>query len=331
MSMTNPIIQDIFGHSKPGFLPVEVEFDRLTGGVIMSFESEIMVPGIFLRTLTIARNTRRQIGQKISQFISLGYYLVTSPKHHHKTAVSDNPVPFFNSWGNMHAKNAKTNSRSYYLRGFHKKNLPRFRNQRMKSGKNWGENVEQISRLLLMLSIRNISGTQLEIDEGFKRWRDMTIKLRSQAGTVYLIGNGASASMASHFAADLSKNARVHTQVFSDLSLITAIANDLGYENVYAEPLKCRMKKNDLLVAISSSGNSPNIIRAIDQARQQQGKVVTLSAMDEDNTLRGLGDLNFYVPAQTYGPAESCHATILHYWMDLVTENEGNDCRDIAR
>ncbi len=289
----------------------------------MHFESEIMVPGIFLRTLAMARNTGRQIGRKISRFTSLGCDLVTSSKNHHKMAVSDHPAHFFNLWGSIRARNAKNNSRSYYVRGFHKKNLTRFRTRRMEGGKNWGENVEQISRLLLMLSVQDASGAQVEIDEGFKRWQDITIKMRSQAGTVYLIGNGASASMASHFAADLSKNARVHTQVFSDLSLITAIANDLGYENVYAEPLKCRMKKNDLLVAISSSGNSPNIIRAVDQARQHEGKVVTLSAMDEDNTLRGLGDLNFYVPARSYGPAESCHATILHYWMDLVTENGG--------
>ncbi len=222
---------------------------------------------------------------------------------------------------NIQVKDVKNDTRSYCVRDIHHKNLLQFRAKRTEGGKSWSENVGQISTLLLMLSVSNALGVRMETDDGFKAWQDMTINLRSCGGTVYLIGNGASASMASHFAADLSKNARVHTQVFSDLSLITAIANDMGYEHVYAEPLKCRMKKDDLLVAISSSGNSPNIIRAVEQARCHRGKVITLSAMDEDNALRGLGDLNFYVPARSYGPAESCHATILHHWMDLVSEH----------
>ena len=71
--------------------------------------------------------------------------------------------------------------------------------------------------------------------------------------TLYLVGNGASASMASHMAADLDKNARVHTEVFTDPALITAIANDLDYTQVFSEPLRRRMSPGDMLVAISSS------------------------------------------------------------------------------
>ena len=138
------------------------------------------------------------------------------------------------------------------------------------------------------------------------------------AGARGLIGNGASASMASHFAADLAKNARLHTEVFSDLSLVTAIANDMGYENVFSEPLSRRAAAGDLLVAISSSGRSPNVLRAVQVARKLKLAVVTLSGMDEQNPLRAAGDLNFFVPAKTYGLAETCHFSILHHWMDLV-------------
>ena len=73
-----------------------------------------------------------------------------------------------------------------------------------------------------------------------------------------------------------------------------------------------------MVVAISSSGNSPNIIRAVHQAKELGGTVITISAMNEDNAIRKLGDLNFYVPAKTYGLAETAHAAILHFWMDLV-------------
>ena len=87
-------------------------------------------------------------------------------------------------------------------------------------------------------------------------------EIRNARRTIYLVGNGASASMASHMASDLSKNAGLHTHVFSDPSLLTAISNDIGYEDVFALPLKGRAVKGDMLVAISSSGKSPNILKA---------------------------------------------------------------------
>lgn len=169
-----------------------------------------------------------------------------------------------------------------------------------------------------LLSVRDQSGAGLNADQAFRLWRDRTVQLRREKRTVYLIGNGASASMASHVAADLAKNAFVHTEVFSDLSLITAIANDLAYDEVFAEPLRRRMVPGDMLVAISSSGRSSNIIHASEEALDLGGYVITLSAMSPENELRGLGLLNYYIPAPTYGAAETCHAAILHYWIDLV-------------
>ena len=169
-----------------------------------------------------------------------------------------------------------------------------------------------------LISVRDFEGGGINPDHAFRLWREMTVKIRKLKRTVYLIGNGASASMASHVAADLAKNAFVHTEVFSDLSLITAIANDLSYDEVFAEPLRRRMVPGDMLVAISSSGRSSNILHAAEEAIELGGQVVTLSAMSAENELRSLGTLNFYIPAQTYGDAETCHAAILHHWIDLV-------------
>ena len=184
----------------------------------------------------------------------------------------------------------------------------------------WQDDVAYIARLLSSVSFADAGGNACGADEGFDRWRSLTSAVRDARRAVYLVGNGASASMASHFSADLAKNARLHTQVFSDLSLITAISNDLGYEAVFSEPLRRRGQPGDLLVAISSSGRSANILRAVDTARGLGLCVVTLSAMSSDNPLRSKGDVNIYVAADSYGYAETCHAAILHHWLDLMVE-----------
>jgi D-sedoheptulose 7-phosphate isomerase len=187
----------------------------------------------------------------------------------------------------------------------------------------WQQHVQSLIRLLDRLAITRRDGTAIDVDAGFAKWVDMTLRLRDRRQTVYMIGNGASASMASHFAADLAKNGRLHTEVFSDLSLITAISNDMGYEHVFAEPLRRRGCRGDLLVAISSSGRSPNILAAVDVADELEMAIVTLTGKDAANPLRKRGDLNLYVAAETYGLSETAHAAALHWWMDLIQLQDG--------
>jgi D-sedoheptulose 7-phosphate isomerase len=103
---------------------------------------------------------------------------------------------------------------------------------------------------------------------------------------------------------------------FSDSAILTALGNDIGYDEVFATPLRWYGKAGDQLVTISSSGNSPNILRAIETARELGLSVVTLSGLRPDNKSRKLGDLNFYVPAKTYGIAESIHQVLLHLCID---------------
>lgn len=184
----------------------------------------------------------------------------------------------------------------------------------------WRASVERIGRMLSgMRATRH--DLDLDADAAMAVWLDLTLAVRRAGRVIYLIGNGASASMASHISADLAKNGRLHTQVFTDLSLITAMANDNGYENVYAVPLGDRMRPGDMLVAISSSGNSPNIVAGVRRAASLGCETVTLTAMGEDNLLRRLGSLALWVPAETYGMAETCHAAVLHHWVDRVVES----------
>ena len=182
----------------------------------------------------------------------------------------------------------------------------------------WQQYADQLHRILSSLACTDRCRKAIATDGALDLWRQWTLDLRGRCGTVYLIGNGASASMASHLSADLAKNAGLHTQVFSDLSLITAISNDMGYEHVFAEPLRRRGRPIDMLVAISSSGRSPNVLAATEVARDLEMTIVTLSSMSPDNPLRSRGQLNLHVAASTYGMAENCHAAVLHRWADLV-------------
>jgi D-sedoheptulose 7-phosphate isomerase len=182
----------------------------------------------------------------------------------------------------------------------------------------WQETIDTLHGLLARVSFTDAAQRPLEAEAGFTQWTRSALDIRARHQTIFLIGNGASASMASHFAADLAKNGHVHTEVFTDLSLITAISNDMGYEHVYAEPLRRRGRRGDMLVAISSSGRSPNILAAVAVARELGLEVVSLSAMSPENPLRRGGSLNVHLPCRSYGEAETGHAAILHHWMDRV-------------
>jgi D-sedoheptulose 7-phosphate isomerase len=182
----------------------------------------------------------------------------------------------------------------------------------------WTTTIDALRRRLEEVSFTDDRGHAVATDAGFDRWTREAVAVRQKGHTMFLVGNGASASMASHCSADLAKTAHVHTEVFTDLSLITAISNDLGYDHVYAEPLRRRARPGDMLVAISSSGRSPNILAAVGVAREAGLMVVSLSAMSPENPLRRAGHLNVHLPCETYGEAETGHAAILHHWMDLV-------------
>ncbi len=182
----------------------------------------------------------------------------------------------------------------------------------------WKDFFNSLNDILSKLSFSDASGKELTVEQGFALWNNKTLEAKKDRRYLYFIGNGASASLSSHFSADLAKNAQILTQVFTDMALITAMANDESYEDVFARPLADRGRQGDILISISSSGNSTNIVKAIQIAKEMEIFVVTLSAMQKDNYSRLNGDLNVYVPAPTFGLAESAHAAILHHWTDAI-------------
>ena len=183
----------------------------------------------------------------------------------------------------------------------------------------WQPYVLGLNQVLCGLEVSDADGTALDAENAMRRWLGWTRHLRRDGACLYLVGNGASASMAAHFAADMAKNAAVRTRSLTETSLLTAVANDIAYERVFAEPLSWWMQPADMLVTISSSGNSANIIQAIEAGRAASGGGWSRSRpWGRTTAVASLGDLNFYLPAGTYGMAESAHAVLLHCWMDAV-------------
>lgn len=137
---------------------------------------------------------------------------------------------------------------------------------------------------------------------------------------LFFIGNGGSAAIASHMAADFQKAASIPAMAFNDAPAVTALANDVGYDMVFADQLRMHKRLGDILVAISSSGRSPNIHEAVNVARDLGMQIITLSGFDPDNPLRSAGDVNFYVPSSRYGVVETAHLAILHSLLDATVD-----------
>ena len=135
---------------------------------------------------------------------------------------------------------------------------------------------------------------------------------------LFFIGNGGSAAIASHMAADWMKNGGFQAMCFNDASSLTCLGNDLGYENVFAFPVNRFSRIGDVLFAISSSGQSRSITKAAEAATDQRLNVVTLTGFDPHNSLRKLGGINFYVPSMNYGVVEVVHLAILHSLLNEV-------------
>ena len=180
--------------------------------------------------------------------------------------------------------------------------------------------IKSLSYTLENIEVTDSQNKILDPEKGFLLWLNITTDIQKNKRTMYFVGNGASAMMASHMAADASKNGNFCSRAFNDIALMTAVSNDIAYEECFAVPLKRFALPGDALVTISSSGNSPNVIRAIETGRELEMQIVTLSGMDPNNKSRKRGDINFYVPAQTYGIVEVDHQAILHCWLDRFME-----------
>lgn len=143
-----------------------------------------------------------------------------------------------------------------------------------------------------------------------------------RGGKLMFIGNGGSASVASHMAIDYWKNGNLRAVCFNDGTQLTCLGNDFGYAHVFEKPIEMFAQPGDILIAISSSGRSENILRGADAARRMQCRVVTCSGFTVGNPLRSKGELNFFVPSDSYGFVEIAHLALCHAILDLMPHPE---------
>ena len=176
--------------------------------------------------------------------------------------------------------------------------------------------LETLATIRSGIIVTGLDGQPLALDQGLTEGIAAMERCALAGRKLMFIGNGGSAAIASHQAVDYWKNGGLKAVAFNDASLLTCIGNDYGYDRVFAEPIRRFGEAQDLLIAISSSGKSPNILRGVEAAREQGCRVLTLSGFDDTNPLRRLGELNFYVPSHAYGIVEVMHLSLLHAMLD---------------
>jgi D-sedoheptulose 7-phosphate isomerase len=142
--------------------------------------------------------------------------------------------------------------------------------------------------------------------------------VHARGDKMMFIGNGGSSAIASHMSEDFSKAAGIRALCFNDAPTLTCLGNDFGYEHVFEKQIEWFARKGDLLVAISSSGRSPNILKGVAAARAAGAEVVTLTGFEPGNPLRASGDLNFYLPSKEYGFVEAGHLALLSAVVDFA-------------
>ena len=162
-----------------------------------------------------------------------------------------------------------------------------------------------------------------DYDAGIESLLEIFSQHKREGSQLYFIGNGGSSAIASHMTADFMKNGGMNTYSLYDSAVTTCMGNDYGYEYIFSKPKEFLVREGDLLVAISSSGNSRNIINAINVAKQKRATVITLTGFHPDNGAKQLGDFNVYVPSERYGIVESIHNLILQQIVDLIMERDG--------
>ena len=158
-----------------------------------------------------------------------------------------------------------------------------------------------------------------ELIEKLIQVRDLLLEVNKNNKKILIFGNGGSAAIASHFSVDLTKNAGVRCLNFNEADLITCFANDYGFEHWVEKAIDFYGDEGDLLIVISSSGRSQNMLNGVKAARNGNFKsVVTLSGFTEDNPLNQLGDINLWLDSKAYNFVENIHQAWLLTIVDLV-------------
>jgi len=191
-----------------------------------------------------------------------------------------------------------------------------------------GAYLAAFSRVLERIEITTHDGERMPLEQGIGSVIESLVSLKERGGKALLIGNGGSAAIVSHVHNDLCKSVGIRAIVFNEVPLLTAMANDDGYHTVFHRPVGLWADSADLLIAVSSSGESENIVKAATLAKEKGCRLVTFTGFKPNNRLRQLGDVNIYVPASHYGYVEMAHSVIAHFLTDTAMVRTASPARD---
>ena len=155
-------------------------------------------------------------------------------------------------------------------------------------------------------------------DKALINAKNLIKNVEYNGGKVIFVGNGASASLSSHAATDLTKQGKIKSISFNDHNLITALSNDYGYENWVAKALEYYAETKDLLVLISVSGESPNLVNAVKYANNVSIDTLCITGFDKENSLNSLTKNSLWVDSKSYNIVESIHTIWITLIIDLI-------------
>jgi len=187
--------------------------------------------------------------------------------------------------------------------------------------------MDDLTRLLATTAATGPRGEPVAQPEAFRAAEALILEVKRAGRKVMVLGNGGSAAIASHMQTDLAHSLKIRALIFTEPSTLTAQANDHGYETAFANLVDLWAETEDLVVAISSSGKSPNILNGCAAGKAHGARLLTFSGFRPDNPLRAMGDLNFYVASTAYGPVESAHAVLIHHLTDLILATVSSEVR----
>src|SRR5215475_9988824 len=175
-----------------------------------------------------------------------------------------------------------------------------------------------LANLLSEAAVTSSNAERIGLAEAVSTIMNRARAVHAAGNKLIFIGNGGSAAIASHMATDYSKNGGVRALAMNDSSMLTCLGNDLGYDRVFAKQIELYARSGDLVIAISSSGRSANILNAVEAAKDAGCSIITLSGFKPDNPLRRKGEWNFFVASDRYGFVEIGHLTICHAVLDFL-------------
>ena len=165
-----------------------------------------------------------------------------------------------------------------------------------------------------------VSNINKDVIKKLNKLYKLTINIKKNKKKIIIVGNGGSAAIASHFSVDLTKNAKVRCVNFNESDLITCFSNDYGYENWVKEALRFYLDNQDLVIIISSSGKSKNMINNAKFLKNKKNKLITFTGFSGKNRLNKYGLLNFIVNSNNYNYIENTHQYCLLTLVYLVVK-----------